>query len=149
MPTIYDTILWLKSQSTGKRFPIVLFSADTDMPTEGWVCLTSTRDPEVVVTQLTAEEYEATGAAADAYAEVEQRVNREVARDDLRCSWIVRVEEVGPSGAGMSFQDFLKVYQPPKVWYRDIFDPTGEAEEDARLDRTDFEREGGRVTVIP
>jgi hypothetical protein len=137
MPTIYDTILWLKSRSTGRRFPVVLFSADTDMPTEGWVCLSSTRHAEVVVTQLTAAEYEAGGSPAEAYAEVERRVNRALGRDDLKCSWVVRVEEMGPSGAGMSFQDFLKVYRPPKVWYRDIFDPAGEAEEDARVDHTD------------
>jgi hypothetical protein len=148
MPTIYDTILWLKSRSTGKRFPIVEFTADTDMPIAGWVCLASIRHTEVVVTQLTQSELEATGSVPDAYAQVESRVNRELGRDDLRCSWIIRVEEAGPRGQGMSFQDFLQVYQPPKVWFRDIFDPTGEAEEDARVHRTDFEREGGRVTLL-
>lgn len=49
MNTIYDTILWLQSQATAKQFPIVEFSADTDMITNGWLSLTSINQPEIVV----------------------------------------------------------------------------------------------------
>ena len=52
MNTTYDTILWLQSQATSKRFPIVQFSGDTDMVTQGWVSLTSIERPEIVVTRL-------------------------------------------------------------------------------------------------
>ena len=54
---VYHTILWLESQATKKRFPIVQFSGDTDMATMGWESLTSTERPEIVVTQRTADEY--------------------------------------------------------------------------------------------
>lgn len=53
MTTIYDTIVWLQSDTSAEQFPIVEFSADTDMATLGWVSLTSTDQPEIVVTQVT------------------------------------------------------------------------------------------------
>ena len=150
MNTIYDTILWLQSQKTGRRFPIVQFSADTDMATDGWVSLTSVERSDVVVTQLTNEEYRSTAAGAvGGYLQLEERVNAALHRNDLRHSWLVRVEEKGPSGMGLSFQEFRKVYQPPKLFYRDILSAGGVAEEISRVSRSQFEREGGSVVVLP
>ena len=48
MRTIYDTILWLQSSEDEKPFPIVQFTANTDMATDGWVSLTSTEHPEAL-----------------------------------------------------------------------------------------------------
>jgi hypothetical protein len=147
MNTIYDTILWLKSQTTGKRFPVVVFSADTDMVTEGWVALTSIERPEIVVTQMTAEEYQS-GGEPSGYLQVETRVNGVLGRSDLKCSWLVRVEETGPSGKGLSFQEFCRVSQPPRLFFRDVFNTDFLAEEDSRVSRTEFERGGGKVVVL-
>jgi hypothetical protein len=83
MKTIYDTILWLESESTGKRFSTVLFSADTDMPTLGWVTLTSVETNEVFVTQLTAEEFRATAKRSrSGYLQAEKRINAALGRVD-------------------------------------------------------------------
>lgn len=95
MNTIYDTILWLKSQTTGKRFPVVVFSADTDMVTEGWVALTSIERPEIVVTQMTAEEYQS-GGEPSGYLQVETHVTDVRGRSDLKGFWLVRVKETAP-----------------------------------------------------
>lgn len=149
MSTIYDTILWLRSLETAQRFPMVEFSADTDMPTQGWISLTSLEKPEVVIAQVTAEEMKASRDDFTGHLMAEKRINETLRRSDLRCVWLIRAEDQGPNGADMSFQDFLEAYQPPRLLYRDIFTPDGEAEEDASETRAEFEGNGGRVLVIP
>jgi hypothetical protein len=145
MNTIYDTILWLESKSCGKRFPVVLFSADTDMATAAWVALTSTERPEVVVTQMTVEEYNANERG---FPLVEARVNRSLSRTDLRHVPLIRVEDTAPGDKGQTFQEFKKTYRPRKCIYRDIYDPRGEAEEKTRESREHFESAGGRVVLL-
>lgn len=144
MNEIYDTIVWLANPA-GKLFPIVRFTGDTDMVTEGWVSLTSTERPEVVVTQATAEEWnslESTGAS-----QIEARINRQLGRNDLRYVRLMRVEDQG-NPKGVSFQEFRKAYKPPKLLYQDIYSPTSQASEVSQTTRADFERGGGKVLVI-
>lgn len=148
MSTIYDTILWLESQATKRRFPIVQFSGDTDMVTAGWVSLTSIERPEIIVTQLTAEECRLTGEGSERDLQVERRVNRTLNRSDLRCSWLARVEQVGPDGMGLSFQEFRKVYQPPKLSFRDILSEGALAEEVGRVTLAEFRLSGGSLVVL-
>ncbi|WP_322629468.1 hypothetical protein [Halothiobacillus sp.] len=148
MNNIYDTILWLKSESTGKQFPVVLFSADTDMATAGWVTLTSIEKYEVVVSELTAEEYRATANGSSGYLQVEKRINAALGRADLKCPWFVRAEESGPSGKNLSFQEFKKVYRPPAIYYRDIFQPDAVAVEVSRVSLSQFEQAGGKLVVV-
>ena len=143
---IYDTILWLESQATGRQFPTVLFSADTDMATVGWASLTSTVSPEIVVTQLTAEEFRATANDPSSYTALERRINSALCRDDLRVPWLAQVIQRS-SAAGHSFQDFLRVYRPPRLLYRDILATDSLAEEVSRVPLTDFESSGGKLVA--
>ncbi|MBR7991130.1 hypothetical protein KDX08_01605 [Burkholderia cenocepacia] len=146
MTTIYDTIVWLQSDTSAELFPIVEFSADTDMATLGWVSLTSTDQPEIVVTQVTAEEFRAIAKGTDGYLAVEHRVNAALKRFDLKCSWLVRVDD-GLNVAGGSFQMFREAYRPPKLFFRDIFSDAL-AQEASRTTRAEFERNGGKVIVL-
>lgn len=148
MTTIYDTIVWLQSNTSAKQFPIVEFSADTDMVSLGWVSLTSTDRPEIVVTQVTTEEFRAIADGPDGYLAVEHRVNAALKRSDLKCSWLARVEKVTPSVKGISFQEFRKAYQRPKLFFRDIFHRESLAQEVSRTTRSDFERNGGKVIIL-
>ena len=148
MNSIYDTILWLKSESTGKEFPVVLFSADTDMATAGWVALTSVEKYEVVVTELTVEEYRATANGSSGYLQVEKRINAALGRADLKCPWFARAEESGFSGRSLSFQEFRKAYCPPTIYYRDIFQQDAVAREVSRVSLSQFEQTGGKLVVV-
>jgi hypothetical protein len=145
---IYDTILWLESQATGRHFPTVLFSADTDMATAGWESLTSIHRHEIVVTQLTAEEFQATARNPSAYVQVENRVNAVLGRDDLRVPWLARIEERGPQAAGLSFQAFRNAHRPPRLLYRDILVVNSLSEERFRESREEFESRGGSLIVL-
>lgn len=148
MNTIYDTIVWLQSQATSHQFPIVQFSGDTDMVTAGWVSLTSIDKPEIVVTQTTAAEHHAIAQGHDGYLQVENRINVALGRTDLRCAWLVRVEETSPMIQGTTFQKFRKSYRPPKLLFRDILGIESLASEASRTTRSEFERGGGKVLVL-
>ena len=148
MSTVYDTIVWLQSRSTGLRFPIVVFTGDTDMVTNGWASLTSIERPEIVVTQMTGAEFLAAASDTKAFTWVENRVNGSLNRTDLRCCPLIRAEEIGPSAAGLSFQEFRKVYRPPKLFFRDIHDPASLAHEIGCTSRAEFERSGGSLVVL-
>lgn len=144
MNTIYDTILWLRGEAFEKPFPIVQFSGDTDMVTEGWASFTSVEDPEIVIAQLTGEEYRATFKGTEGYVFAEQRVNQTLGRSDLKCSWLVRIEK--PEKVA-SFVAFYRDRQPTLV-YRDILCNEGVAREIARVSLAEFECSGGKFSVL-
>lgn len=140
---IDETILWLQSEATGRRFPTVQFSADTDMVTFGWISLTSISGHELVIAQMVPSEHAAGARAAEEL--VEHRLNAALGRNDLRAVPLVRAEQRGPSGHGLSFQEFRRVYQPPRLLYRDIFADGSVAECVAESSVADFQSGGGRL----
>jgi hypothetical protein len=140
----FETIMWLKSHATGKQFPVVEFSADTDMVTAGWVSLTSVLGPALVVTRFLPHEYGADSSGLG-FLEVERRVNDELGRADLKCAWLLKVEERISTPKGLSFQEFRLLYRSPKLFFRDIFSQEGIAEESSRVPRAQFERDGGTI----
>nr|WP_315472815.1 hypothetical protein [uncultured Undibacterium sp.] len=148
MNSIYDTILWLKSENTDKQFPCVLFSADTDMATASWVAFSSIEKHEIVVAELTEEEYLATAHSTSGYLQAEKRINAALNRTDLKCPWFVRREESDPNGKELSFQEFIKVYRPPVIYYRDIFQSNDVAREVSRVSLSQFEHAGGKLVVL-
>lgn len=150
MTAIYDSILWLKSEKTGKKFPVVQFSADTDMATTGWVSLTSPIKHDLVVTRMTGDEFSKTVEDSNDYRPLEARVNVALNRTDLACSWLVKVVE--PSYdidvATLSFQEFRKIAKQPRLLYRDIYSDGGFATVETEVSRRDFERKGGTFLVL-
>ncbi|KAA9001324.1 hypothetical protein FJU30_08900 [Affinibrenneria salicis] len=149
MRKIYDGILWLHSAATGKTFPTVRFSADVDWLTDGWIALTSRENNEIVVTELTAEEYLCAAADLAGFIQAEARINQALTRSDLRCVWLIRAEESVPAAQGLSFQTYRQRYTPPRLFYRDIFSPDAEARQTASETLAAFERAGGRVWEMP
>lgn len=143
-----DEILWLESEATRKRFPVAQFSGDTDMATDGWVSLTSICCNEIVVTLMTAEEYSATAQDAEAYSEVEHRINTSLRRDDLRVAWMHQVTDQNRGLAGHSFQDFCRASRSASILYRDIFSPGALAKVVARVSLSEFESSGGRLVAF-
>ncbi|WP_293266081.1 hypothetical protein [Oryzomicrobium sp.] len=133
---------------TAKQFPTVQFSGDTDMVTDGWLSLTSVNQLEIVITQATADEYRAIAQDNDGYLKVEHRINAALGRIDLRCSWLVSVEEVAKTAQGTSFQESQKSYQPPKLLFKDIFAQDSVATETSRTSRSEFECNGGKLVVL-
>ncbi len=148
--TIYDSILWLKSEKTGKPFPVVQFSADTDMATTGWVSLTSPLHHDLVVTTLTADEFNKTLKDSSGYLLLEARVNTILNRKDLLCSWLAAVVEPNYDVdlATLSFQEFRKIAKQPRLLYRDIYSADGLAAIETEVSRQDFERKGGKLLIL-
>ena len=148
--TIYDAILWLRSEQTGKKFPVVQFSADTDMATNGWASLTSGVNHDLVVTTLTDDEFNKTLEDSSGHLLLEARINKILNRTDLLASWVAAVVE--PSYdvdiATLPFQEFRKLAKQPQLLYRDIYSPDGLAAIETEVSRRDFERKGGKLLVL-
>ena len=133
-------IVWLISQATGRRFPTVTFIADTDMVTMGWVALTSTDIPEVVIAECVGEEL--TNPRL-----VEERANLTLSRRDLRYIPIRRVVDNNEALKDLPFSEFRKQYRPPTIYYADIYSD-GEALVSAEIDTAAFLGFGGRISLL-
>ena len=125
------SIVWCRSEHTGREFPIARFSGDVDYVTDGFESLTSINGPEVVITTLTSAEYRERIAGASHACE--DRVNRQLGRTDLRISGLVRV---------------VDHCQPPVIVYRDILATDGEAVAVRTESRRAFQRAGGKILVL-
>jgi len=138
-------INWCRSSISEREFPAVVLSADTDMVTDGLVCLTSIEKLEAVVAELTTDEY---NAGREGMIRCEDRINGELGRMDLRITYIARVVENVRSSKGLSFKEFIRSYNPPTLFYRDIFDPTGEAMVVREENENAFVAAGGKILKL-
>jgi hypothetical protein len=137
----YD-IAWLRSEKTGRRFPTVVFSGDTDMVTMGWTSLSSAVRTEVAITTCSAEEMSNPSL-------LESRINDFLGRSDLRFVPLIRVVENNTSLMKLPFTEFKKAYRPPTLYYKDILAADGEAVCIERVSPENFASTGGLVLNIP
>lgn len=120
------SISWLSS-SIKKKFPIFVFSAENDMLTEGLGSLVSIEKYEIVISKITSEEWSLGCKSYEEYVEAcrlfENRINKELNRDDLRCIWYTSIKD-------------------GNLKYRDIYS-TNDAEEVEKQETSDFLKNGG------
>ena len=135
------TIVWLRDKKG--LFPHAEFSGDTDTATMGWSSFTARSRNEVVLAILTGYEWH---GGEDGIAAALDRLNRESHREDL-VHIRVWYEKVGPSGKGMSFQEFQKVYRPHRAHYSSRSGPE-EAVHVRAESLEQFTSSGGIVTVL-
>lgn len=143
MRKIDGKVVWLKSLSTNRLFPVVTFSGDTDMATAGLIALTSTNRSEVVITEMTADERD---DDKNGDARCEKRINHVLQRSDLRHARLLRVGEVGQAPNGLSFDEFLRQHSPLLCIYRDIYDLAGEAVQSFEQSFEEFKARDGIIT---
>jgi len=116
------------------------------MITQGWISLSSVETPEIVITQLTREEYRATFEGHEGYVSAEQRINRLLNRSNLRCVWFLGIDETISNDAKPS--SLFRYWQPPKLLYRDILEKNSVAKEVSRLTLSEFELDGGKLVIV-
>lgn len=123
--SFYNHVTWLRSLSTNRLFPTVIFTADTDMVTMGWVCLSNINDKELVITQLTAIEL----VNEDWGQLVEDRVNTTLSKNGFRCVCFIKSIEKEP-------------------FFTDIYDSQSMAKIEKVVSKKEFEEEGGVFLVL-
>ena len=116
-------VQWVRSATSNREFPVLVFSADVDFVTEGMVSLTSVERNEVIATRAENDEW----SEGDPRA-IESRVNRELSRQDLRHVDFLRAEE-------------------DRFVYSDLFSAGGEACGTRRQTLREFREAGGVVTL--
>jgi hypothetical protein len=134
-------IYWLRSQQTGRRFPKVIMSADTDMATIGWTSLSSTDLPEVVITRCSVEEHSNA-------PRLESRVNSALGRKDFRVVALLRSVDNNKALNGLSFQEFRQKFRPMTLYYTDILAGEGEAICEERVSDEEFISAGGKILTL-
>jgi hypothetical protein len=139
---IEGSVSILRCSECGEDWPQVTFSGDTDMTTSGLASLSSHVCNEVVIAEMSASEF------ADTTGRVlEERINRQLRRSDLRSIQVLR-SEPAPIADGLSFQEFRKVYEPPRLVFACPDCDEGEGTKIASLSPAAFIAQGGKVTNL-
>ena len=113
------------------------------MVTIGLTSLSSIMRNEIVVAEAQGDELRDGEGKA-----ILGRVSKQLERDDLRVVRLLRAE-AAEIKAGLSFQEFRKVSRPPFLIFSCPHCVTGEAEVKDQPSLADFQREGGKLTVLP
>ena len=123
---------------------VFVFSGDTDMVTSGLAFLTSIKTKELVLYEMTTEEwnnYLDQSAAKD-------RISNLLKRDDLRVARYLGAEKNGPDLKGLSFQEFQKQYIPPTIIYACPICEIGEAPCIQKRSIAEYNKDGGHILCI-
>jgi hypothetical protein len=136
------TILSVECASCRAISAHLIFSGDTDMATDGLLCLTSIRNNELVVAE--AEGQELADPTGSGFA---RRVNGALGRDDLRFIRLIEVVQ-NTATSGQSFQAFRETYQPPRLRFSCPRCGSGSADVVREMSPKQFLLEGGRITTL-
>lgn len=134
------TVVILKCAACRATNPHLVLAGDTDMATDGLLCLTSVEHNEVVVADDEGRE-----PADLPGCDIAGRINRAMGRDDLRFIRLVGVVET-PARPGQGFQAFRESFQPPRRRYSCPVCGAGMSEVIRELSPSQFALEGGRIT---
>ena len=137
-------VSWLRSKTTGHEFPIFVFSADTDMATNGLISFTSADGKELILSEFTS--VECSHGAVAGEEECCRRISLLLNRDDLQVIHLIRRESENKSGT--SFATFRKNYKQPRLFYRDLFSSSGEAEHIRNEEVEVFLSCGGKIIKV-
>ncbi|HEU4704503.1 MAG TPA: hypothetical protein VFS45_02170 [Sphingomicrobium sp.] len=132
----------LRCEGCSQSTPHLTLSGDTDMTTTGLVSLSSVARDEIVVVKLEPAEF-----ADDTGLAVQTRLNSLLERDDLRFVRLRRADAAAPTG-GISFQDFQKAYQPPRLIFACPKCDVGDASQLTSETPSSYKRGGGKLTVL-
>lgn len=132
----------LDCQNCQQTSPHMIFSGDTDMATSGLTSLTSATANEIVILETDSSEWN-----GETGQDVENGVNKQMSRDDLRFVRLLEVEKVAYP-AGLGFQDFRKVYREPRLTYSCPKCRDGKAVPGRSLAPSEYRSEGGQLTLL-
>ena len=121
-----------------------VYKGDTDMATAGLASLSSIVVNELVLFEMTGDEWSdyANQTAAKA------RISTLLRRDDLRTVKFLRAEKNNSVGKGRSFKEFRKQYQPPNLIFTCPNCETGEAISFQKQTITEYKNDGGSIVCL-
>lgn len=108
------TVVWLRSE-TGREFPAFRYRCRTSGSESGFLALTSTRRNEIVLAEMTGDEWKRY-ADPDTRAACERRINAELDRSDLKLATVAGLDEFFDIFAGGSCDEIVR--EEPIADYR-------------------------------
>jgi len=147
MKKIEGQVRKIRTKSGAQEFFDFEFWAESDEDTYGLLCLVQVSNPyNLFVTEMDANELTNTNDAQDLKIVIE-RISRETGVMDLVFPKVLRFDEK-KNDVKAGFQAFLKSYVKPVSVYESIFDHSEEAVQVEKLSIEQFNRLGGKVTLI-
>ena len=136
----------LHCESCRSTFPLFEFFGEDDTDTAGLGSAGRCGKDELVIAAMLPEEWN----RYDTYGRerFEARIAELLNRPDLRVAKLLRIERQGPSGKGMSFQDFMKVSKPPLLIYSCACCANGEAKSIEEMEPDTFLARGGKIEFV-
>jgi hypothetical protein len=142
---VTGTVLELICSVCKKTFPHFRYSGDTDMLTLGLASVTSCEKNEVVLAELTADEFR---LAANGEQPFEQRLQNQLNRNDLRVVRLISVQDKPTPLHGERFQDFQKRYSPATLVYSCACCAEGISRVEREATVEEFEQSGGKISAL-
>lgn len=136
----------LRCANCGKEYPHAVFTGEFDTSTDLLGTATSCEYNEVVIAEMTREEW-------DPYPDdigrqlFEVRLAQDLNRTDLHVLKLLRIERHDPP-LGLSPKEFRRQYVPPVAVYACPCCGQGESTETIEITPAEFQRRGGRITVV-
>lgn len=141
---IEGTVLKLCCDACGARFSHFQFSGEDDAATDGLFSAACCDEDALVVVDVFSMRLNLSG---DLESTINAALVSHLKRDGFRVVRLIRTEEQGPSAAGMGFQDFLKAYSPPRLFFSCPCCP-GESHVLEEIVPSDFLASGGTMRMI-
>jgi hypothetical protein len=116
------------------------------MVTNGLGSVTSCERNEVVLAEVTADEWSHVGV--DDWASFERRLSKQLGRNDLRVVRLLSVQDKPTADRGESFQDSRKRYTPPILIYSCACCGGGRSRSVRQTTVEEFEQSGGKISVV-
>lgn len=142
---VEGTLLRLRCQECLSEFPHFIFSGEDDLDTEYLSSASAADTNEVALFQVSPQVWDRTDESRSLLIETE--LEKALGRNDFRVVRLLRVEEKNDSAAGLSFQDFMKGYQPPVLVFSCPCCGSGESHSIGEMTIEEFEDSGGRILV--
>lgn len=131
--------------SDGTDFVYFQFSGENDVQTWQLDSLCSLGGNEVILAEMSDSEWGRLNEGGR--KEFEKRISSQLGRTDLRYVDLVRVVENGPQGGGISFQEFLKSYRRPSLFFS-CLEGDGESHVIEEMTPSAFIATGGSITIF-
>ena len=139
---IEGTILCLACDSCAGKFSYFSIFGDSDTDTFGILSASSVAKNEVVIDQVIED-----GGEYESKAQFISRLNKELSRNDLRISEIVRIVSTDGPYEGEDTRAFMIRYRPPQLFYSCIF-CNNEASILSEIEPSEYISSGGVIILI-
>lgn len=143
---IDGTVVILQCSNCGTAFPHFLFSGEGDVDTAGLYSVSSCKKNEIVLGEMESNEWNHFDDGG--ILSFEARISKQLGRDDLRSTRLLRLEKGNGVATGVNFREFIKTYRSPIQVFSCICCASGESRFVEEITVQEFLLKGGGISTL-